>query len=98
MALDNCLFADLPDVLVRVCVGKEMYARRGGLKYFKSEERLQRLMLQNGLISVTRSLVNVSERLILQVLMPNKLRGWIFRNFIRKTKWGILNNGSKAKL
>lgn len=84
MALDKCIFANLPEVLVQVRVGKEMYARRGGGKYFKSEEKIQRLMLQNGLISVPRYLVNVGERLIIQVLMPNALRGWVLRKFARK--------------
>lgn len=87
-------FSNLSDILVRVCVGKGMYARCGGLKYFKSEEKIQRLMLQNGLISVSRYLINVSDRLTLQVLMPNRLRGWIFRKFVRKQKRGKLNNGS----
>ena len=84
MALDKCVFANLPEVLVQVRVGKEMYARRGGGKYFRSEEKIQRLMLQNGLISVPRYLVNVGERLIIQVLMPNTLRGWVLRKFARK--------------
>ena len=84
MALDKCIFANLPEVLVQVRVGKEMYARRGGGKYFRSEEKIQRLMLQNGLISVPRYLVNVGERLIIQVLMPNTLRGWVLRKFARK--------------
>lgn len=84
MALNKCIFANLPEVLVQVRVGKEMYARRGGEKYFRSEEKIQRLMLQNGLISAPRYLVNVGERLIIQVLMPNTLRGWVMRKFARK--------------
>ena len=84
MALDNCIFANLPEILVRVRVGEEMYARRGGEKYFKSEEKIQRLMLQKRLISVPRYLVNVGERSIIQVLMPNTLWGWVLRKFARK--------------
>ena len=84
MALADCIFANLPKVLVQVRVGEEMYARRGGLKYFRSEEKMQRLMLQNSLISVSRYLINTGERLILQVLMPTRLRGWIFKNFARR--------------
>lgn len=37
MALAGCKFANLPDTLVNVRVGKAMYQRRGGWKYFKSE-------------------------------------------------------------
>ena len=84
MALRGYKFANLPETLVKVRVGEEMYARRGGLKYFHSEEGLQRLMLRNGMIALPRYMINVSERLILQVLLPNKIRGWVFRKLARK--------------
>ncbi len=84
MALANLKFFNVADTLVNVRVGKEMYQRRGGLKYFKSEAKLQKFMLDNKAINVSRYLVNVTQRLILQVLMPNKLRGIIFKIFARK--------------
>lgn len=84
MALSNLKFANVCDVLVNVRVGKEMYQRRGGLKYFKSEAKLQRFMYKNNIIGFSRYFINVSERLILQVLMPNKLRGLIFKIFARE--------------
>lgn len=46
MALAQMKFANLPDTLVYVRVGKDMYSRRGGKKYFKSEVELQRFLLQ----------------------------------------------------
>ena len=84
MALKGLKFANVPDVLVNVRVGNEMYQRRGGLKYFKSEAGIQKLMLDNKLISFPRYLINVSQRLILQVLMPNWLRGIVFKLFARE--------------
>lgn len=84
MAAGGCKFANLPDVLVNVRVGNEMYARRGGWPYFKSERGIQRLMLQKKMISLPRYWLNVSLRFCLQVLMPNSLRGWVFRTFARK--------------
>ena len=83
MALANMSFRNVKDVLVNVRVGKEMYQRRGGLKYFESEAKLQSYMLKHKIISFSRYVVNVSERLILQVLMPNRLRGYIFQKFAR---------------
>lgn len=80
----RCHFANLPDVLVNVRVGKEMYARRGGWKYFKSEEGLQRYMLGHKLIGFPRYLFNVAGRFAIQVVIPNSLRGWIFQNLFRK--------------
>lgn len=83
MALANMKFRNVDDVLVNVRVGKEMYQRRGGVKYFKSEAKLQKYMLDNKIIGFPRYLINVAERLILQVLMPNKMRSFIFRKLAR---------------
>lgn len=83
LALAGKQFANVPENLVNVRVGKEMYQRRGGWKYFKSEAKLQRFMLEKHIIGFPRYLINVSQRLVLQVLMPNKVRGWIFQKFAR---------------
>ena len=40
-------------------------------------------MLKNGMISLPRYLINVLERLVVQVLLPNRLRGWVFRKLAR---------------
>lgn len=77
-------FANLPETLVKVRTGADMYQRRGGKKYYISERNIQKLMLKNKMIGYPRYLINVSERLILQVLMPNWLRGIVFRTFARK--------------
>ena len=84
MMLNGFKFANVPDSLVNVRVGKEMYQRRGGIKYFKSEAKLQKFMLDNKVITLERFIINVTERFILQVLMPNKLRSIIFKIFARK--------------
>lgn len=84
MMLAGCIFANLPDVLVNVRSGIDQYARRGGMKYFKSEEGIQRLMLKNDLISFPRYVFNVSARFAVQVLMPNWLRGFVFQKLFRK--------------
>lgn len=83
MALANMKFRNVDDVLVNVRVGKEMYQRRGGMRYFKSEAKLQKYMLDNKIIGFPRYLINVTERLILQVLMPNKMRSFIFQKLAR---------------
>ena len=77
-------FANLPETLVHVRVGKEMYQRRGGKKYFRSEADIQKLMRQNGLISWPQYCFNVAARWGVQVVMPNWLRGFVFRSFARK--------------
>ena len=84
MSLANMRFANMPDLLVHVRVGEDMYRRRGGWKYFKSEAKLQRYMLDNCVIGVGTWLTNVGKRLIVQVLLPNRLRGWVFQKFARE--------------
>lgn len=84
MYLEGMKFQNLPDVLVNVRVGDEMYNRRGGMKYFKSEAKLQKYMLNNKIIGFSTYLINVLKRLIVQVLLPNKLRGWVFQKFARE--------------
>lgn len=83
MWLNNAVFANTGTVLVNVRVGEEMYQRRGGDKYFKSEKGLQDYMLQHKMIGVSTYIKNVGKRLIVQKLLPNKLRGWVFRTFAR---------------
>jgi glycosyltransferase involved in cell wall biosynthesis len=84
MYLAGMKFANVPDVLVNVRVGKDMYKRRGGLKYFISEAKLQKFMLKNKIISLPLYVSNVFKRLIVQLLMPSWLRGWVFQKFARE--------------
>ena len=92
LAISNKKFSNLPETLVMVRTGADMYRRRGGKKYFESEKRLQKLMKKSGLIGYPRYLINVSERLVLQVLMPNWLRGIVFRKFAREEKIYLYEN------
>ena len=84
MLQKGCKFANTGTVLVNVRVGKQMYKRRGGLKYFKSEARLQKYMLSNKIIGFGTYFSNVAKRFIVQVLMPNKIREFIFKKFARE--------------
>ena len=84
LTLGGYKFYNLQENLVNVRVGKEMYQRRGGMKYFKSEARLQKYMLNKDIINFGGYLNNVTKRLIVQVLLPNKIRGWVFRTFARE--------------
>ena len=84
MTLAGYKFYNIQENLVNVRVGKEMYQRRGGWRYFKSEAGIQKLMLDNNLISYGRYAYNVLGRFVVQVAMPNWLRGFVFKTFFRK--------------
>lgn len=84
LALGGYKFYNIQENLVNVRVGEEMYQRRGGKKYFKSEARLQKYMLNHKLISLSKYAYNVLIRWIVQVAMPNKMRSWVFQTFARR--------------
>lgn len=84
LMLNGGVFANIPENLVNVRVGKEMYRRRGGWRYFKSEAKLQKWMKKRKVIGFGDYVINVTKRLIVQVLLPNRLRGWVFQKFARK--------------
>jgi hypothetical protein len=41
-------------------------------------------MLKKKVIGFGDYVINVTKRLIVQVLLPNRLRGWVFQKFARK--------------
>lgn len=83
MLKNGCKIANLPDILVNVRVGEQMYARRGGWKYFKSDAKILKWKLDQGLTNRSRYAYNYIVRFIIQVLIPNSVRGWIFKKFLR---------------
>lgn len=84
MMEQGCVFANLPDVLVNMRSGIDQYGRRGGMKYFKSEIGIKKLMLEKGMITRKEFIINYIERFIIQLMLPNSVRGWVFRTFARK--------------
>ena len=84
MYLNGAVFANLNESLVLARVGEDMYRRRGGFNYFKSGYRLEKFKLQNKIVGMFEFLKRVSMRFVIQVLMPNALRGWVLKTFCRK--------------
>lgn len=84
MVLNNATMANIDEILVNVRVGNEMYMRRGGIKYFISEHNIQRYMKEKGIINNFRFFINVVERFIVQVLLPNRIRSLFFVKIARK--------------
>ncbi len=84
MMMAGCKFANIPEVAVNVRSGSDQYARRGGKKYFDSEIGIKKLMLEKGMITRKEYIVNYIQRFIIQLMLPNSVRGWVFRTFARK--------------
>ena len=85
MMMADCKFANILDVAENVRSGADQYARRGGMKYFDSEIGIKKLMLEKRMINRREYVVNYIQRFIIQLLLPNSVRGWVFRIFARKS-------------
>lgn len=84
MMEQGCVFANLPDVLVNMRSGLDQYGRRGGKKYFDSEIGIKKLMLEKGMITRKEYIINYIQRFIIQLMLPNSVRGWVLRTFARR--------------
>lgn len=76
--------ANLPNILVSVRADTDMFARRGGWKYFMQDIRFQKILIHLGFINVMELAENVAVRGAVR-LMPNQLRALIYRIFLRKS-------------
>ncbi len=84
MLEQDCKMANTGTVLVNVRTGEDMYKRRGGIKYYRSEKFLQDYMRKKHVIGFSTCFLNLTKRVIVQILLPPKIRGWVFRKFARK--------------
>lgn len=83
MLENGAVMANTGTILVNVRTGADMYARRGGKRYFQSEKYLQKYMLEHKMIGYSTYISNIAKRLVVQRCLPNWLRGWVFRKFAR---------------
>lgn len=83
MAKAGCVFRNLKDVLVDVRTDDRLYSRRGGDVYFRSEKGIQDILLKEGIINRSIYTENMAKRIILQKLMPNRMRSFIYKHIIR---------------
>lgn len=84
MIIAGCKFFNLQETLVKVRTTHDMFMRRGGYSYFKSNKMLQKFMLESGFISRYRYVMNIFERFVVQVVMPNKIRKLFYLKALRK--------------
>lgn len=82
MLIDGATFANIPEVLVKVRAGEEMYGRRGGWEYAREEIRTQTEFYRRGFIPLPVFLFNIFTRTFLR-LMPDTIRGEIYQRISR---------------
>lgn len=84
MAQNGAVFYNIQEPLVYFRINDGLYKRRGGKAYYKSERDIQRLLLDNKLISKSRYYYNTFIRFLFQRLFPPILRGTIYKLSRRK--------------
>ncbi len=83
MAAKGYQMGNLPDIVLNARVDSAMYGRRGGWKYFKSNYAMSKKLRELHLIPLTTHSFNACIRFCVQVLMPNWLRSYFYRQALR---------------
>lgn len=82
MLMAGCKFKNIQTPLVFARTGLDMYKRRGGKIYIKSEYNLQKSLNNIGLINIIQCYINIIMRSFPR-LIPNKLREIIYLKLLR---------------
>lgn len=82
MYLSGAKFANINMVLVNVRIS-DMANRRGGMKYYRSCVKLLKHMKKNRVIGFGRYVKTCIVRFCGYVLLPNKIREWAYKKFLR---------------
>lgn len=79
----GCKCYNIQEPLVYVRVGKDFFKRRGGIKYMKTILKFKNEQLKIGYFSFIDYLKSTIPHIVV-CLMPNSLRDYVYRNFLRK--------------
>ena len=83
MLRNGCKCYNIQDVLVLMRIGKDFYKRRGGWEYMKTILKFKNEQLKNGYFTIGDYLKSTIPHIVV-CLMPNAIRDYIYRNFLRK--------------
>ncbi len=83
MLLKGYKAANIQEFLVYVRADGNMFARRGGWKYLSQDISFQKFLLRTGFIGRLNYLKNIFGRGVVR-LIPNRMRAWIYRIFLRE--------------
>ncbi|MFD2803316.1 glycosyltransferase [Litchfieldia salsa] len=83
MLNQNYKIVNLGEILVYARTGSEMYKRRGGIQYLLKDISLQKEFLRMNFINRTTFYKNIIIRCFVR-LLPNSLRGFVYKTLLRK--------------
>jgi len=80
----GCIGANVKEPLVYVRTTPEQMGRRGGIKYFQSEVKMQKYLLSSRTINFIEYCRNVVLRFIAEIILPPSMRYHLRKTFV----WG----------
>lgn len=83
MIQNGCKCKNINEYLSYVRVSKDLYKRRGGIKYLKSILKFKKELYKNGFYSFSDYIISTSSH-ILVCMMPGSLRQFIYKKMLRK--------------
>ena len=83
MLISGAKGMNIDESLVYVRIGKDMYERRGGFAYFKKYKEGRKKVRKTGYISFFDYHFSLWVQFAV-ALMPNKLRGWVFKKILHR--------------
>ena len=83
MIQNNCTCLNIDEYLSYVKVSKDLYKRRGGIKYLKSILKFKKELYKNGFYSLKDYIISVGSHTIV-CLMPGSLRQFTYKKLLRK--------------
>ncbi len=83
MALSGAKFYNIQENLMQIRINEDTYARRHGMKYFKSIKGLLKYMRKYKLCSYVEYIKNCAVRYVGHVLVPRKFKARLYKKFMR---------------
>ena len=83
MLLAGATCKNIEESLVYARIGENMYERRGGFSYFRKYRQGRKKVKQTGYIGTWDYQYTLFVQFVVAML-PNKLRGWVFKNILHK--------------
>ena len=83
MYLVGAKFYNIQEALINVRINQQTFARRHGLKYYRSIKKLLKFMYQNKMISFWKYTKEKMIRFIGHVVIPKKLKDKMYRKYLR---------------
>lgn len=83
MLMNGAKFYNIQASLLFFRISRDVYKRRSGWKYAKSEARLEKAMFKLGYISFGRMLYNTLMRCSVRI-MPHSWVEWVYKKIVRK--------------